>query len=371
MDIKIYKPSVELLSSYDERVTAWNISRPLIEPVTDSSFIESIDLAVNELKMYTFKITSSVLFRELVTSIRPVHPWSSTSRNTLPDEFGIMQEYLDKPYFEHLKNSIAKFHSQLGSSHQDIARMELPIAHNTTYTIMINHRTLFSFLKTIKHYSLQLYSIYGQLFIKELGLQDSPIDVLDACKYGSLYTSVALNFDETEYALGSSEKVAGMRIMKSEMKIALVAQLVRHSANKVKTSLWNDIENFDYLSQRRLNDTITVVIYMPDSSYTGMVSHRSCNIADPVLWNEFLSTATGNMNADEFANILPCKCSSELCPFSQDMDARVKGEDPGPICPIYVNDSSHINRMKDIYGDNNTTVKNFIKLVDANLIKSK
>lgn len=505
---KFIKPSVNLVSTYDERVSAWNESRKNLVPVTSVEMVDNVDLTLNEFKMYTFQVVSSVLLRELFTSIRPIHVWASTSRNTPFDSVGIMEEYMDGPY--HAKSLSLLQSVRSSTDHQDLARMSLPISHGTSYSIMINHRTLISFLKSIHKINYELFKVYGVLFLNALMIDEKK---LLSYKYGTLEDSVMIDKDE-KVMEDSTTKVGSMMIVKTHLKFSLLAQLVRHTQIKVKTNIWNLVANKHYANiELSLDSLVLAVLYMPVASYQKMISHRSCFvgstkvklldgrirtmeelaisdevvevmtyssdgspvpskaissgiqkfvtelyqvelddgtveectgdhlwmmkdgtykradelnnndslmsayykmghdksvnnikrtrrvvlpspvpvydlsiqhdnhnfalasgpvvhnciIADPSLWSEFLEVATQGMTTYQKKVLLPCKCNNQLCPFEKDMQGRIEGHDPGPICPIYTNDKSRIGNIIKIYGSTPTGVKNLVEVVEEYL----
>ena len=75
-----------------------------------------------------------------------------------------------------------------------------------------------------------------------------------------------------------------------------------------------------------------------EDAYQSMVRHRTCWVAHFEIWSPLLPT----LSTSQFVESLPCKADRTSCPYSEDMEARVRGEDPGPICPIYTGDSQYI-----------------------------
>lgn len=356
------KPNIEKLDETDLRIKAWNISRPQLPDVDSISEIENIDLSLNELKTYYFDITSSVLFRELILSIRPISVWATTSRNIPLTDVKISEEYKSNKAISEF--SILCLQSALNSDkHQDIARMELPITSSTRYVIGINHRTLVAFLKTLKIHSEFLYNIYGVMLSQQANLKN-----LKEYSYGDLSSSVVPSDTEVLADYGTSSFL-DMSITKAPLAVSLVAQMVRHQRNTIKNSLW-EIAKDPSLHSITLGDEVDIIMYVPRSSYEGMVKHRTfCTIADPVLWNNFNKVALSTIPKEDFVKNTPCKCNPSKCAFLKDSLGRVELHDPGLPCPILLESPSIIEDMKKIYGDDVMTVRVMEHLVTKKAIK--
>lgn len=348
--IEYIDPEIELIDFKDIREQGWRISRPYLKPEdeVDMREITRIDLSLNTLAMYYFKITSSVYFRELVTSIRPIFVWAQTSRVNPLHKVGVSGEYR---FTEYSESQIETACIQLENGvPQDIARLELPLTHSTTYVVGMDFRTIISFCKTLEKIRPDEYRVYGTKLLNLLGYK--PED-LRSFTFKDLASTVVI--DKDEKLLGSVSKSLGdLTVMKTKISFSLNAQLVRHTQNRIKSELWTS--EFDP-TEKTLADLIDVVIYMPKSSYQGILSHRSCWLADWNLWSQLIGDEVTNLSDNQFKATLPCKSNCKNCPYAGDMEGRLNGKDPGIVCPIYSQDNSRMTEYINQFGRNPISIK--------------
>lgn len=333
------KPNIEKLDETDLRIKAWNISRPQLPDVDDIGEIENIDLSLNELKTYYFDITSSVLFRELILSIRPISVWATTSRNIPLTDVKISDEYKSNKAISEF--SILCLQSALTSDkHQDIARMELPITSSTRYVIGINHRTLVAFLKTLKIHSEFLYNIYGVMLFQQANLIN-----LKEYSYGDLSSSVVPSDTEVLADYGTSSFL-DMSITKAPLAVSLVAQMVRHQRNTIKNSLW-EIAKDPSLHSITLGDEVDIIMYVPRSSYEGMVKHRTfCFTGDTKV--SLLNGTTPSFN--ELLNIYGLDTTFDIMSCSKHGNLK-------PSKARNLGITGYVSELVEVTLDNNKVVK--------------
>ena len=92
--------------------------------------------------------------------------------------------------------------------------------------------------------------------------------------------------------------------------------------------------NFKY---SRLDTKVKVKITCDVDMAKEVTKKRSCWIAHYKSWRPFLDSLNSLLGVGES---LPC--SNGVCPYGSDVDLRVKGLDPNPPCPIYLQAKSVI-----------------------------
>lgn len=216
------KPEVVLKSCDDNRLEAWYHSRPYLDPENNPEHVfamESVaglDLSLNSLCFLTFEVRSSVLLRELISSIRPMFMWAQTSRVNPINEVMLSGEYEDYPNDFHISALAAGHNSE---EPQDRARLNFSAAHSTSYTVGLDYRTLCSFLLSLRLHPLRSeLSVYEELFTEVLKSEFSYFD-LDTVKYKPLYYSQIFSENVEDGTAGD------IRCMNTQMPLALTALL--------------------------------------------------------------------------------------------------------------------------------------------------
>ena len=355
------KPNVELLGSLDERGPAWAASRPNISE-HDMGSICKMDLSINSMAMYTYKITSSLLFRDFMLGLRPIHPWARSSR-AVPmtranlqisgELFSDKDDLILDDIIEMLKDGMP----------QDTARENLPMSLSTVFCVTIDHRTMVGFLKTMFNIDKDLFDCYGKLFIDatpglEYFWESKTPDFLDA---------YIITDDERDMNLKTvGEMTAGCY----NMKAALAAQFLRQHNSKIKTSFWTKIakEGYFNISMQQFNP-VEVVFYSDRNTYRKTMQARSHWLADWAsdMWGNIVSDYVKDMTLDDFWAFIPNGAGKED-PYKADMMARVNHEDPNLPCPIMCEWPDLVRQRIEQFGDNDV-IRLYLALCNYGYIK--
>jgi hypothetical protein len=323
---------VSLVDSMDSRSYAWELSRGVSAPLES---IEMLDLTANSLKVVSLKMTTSVAFRELLTTIRPHFMWSQTSRVLDLHELKIPRYY--EEYKHVFESSLEFINSQFNhvydllskGAHQDEARMYLPIAYLSSYVMAMDFRTWVSMLKSLKVLSPFYYERYGTRIEEQLGL----LKPLDEYPYGY---AIPIQQDTSNSEVESFFKeIAGNVVAKVKLSIGLRAQLARHIRISLQDPLWYMAYHVDYLESLSTNDELDAIIACPSDTWTHLVSHRACWIAHTEIWSGLIRPY---IDAVGLRAAIPCHGVKEDCPFKLDNISRVELKDPGIPCPVFTKD---------------------------------
>ena len=353
-------PEVKLINVCDNRQKAWRYSRPNTDRSNDQlSQYGRMDIGVNSLCTLTFEVTSSVVFRDWLLSIRPIFCWAISSRVIRLDQLeissemtGIGQEALDK------------VKSMATDNNQDAIREGLPLSVSTSYTISMDMRTCVGMLKTMRDVDPAMWSVYGAKFWNE-------------CKNIPGFTASNVKpFTETympnkmDRGVEGVEKVGSMLAGRYMMKGALAAQFIRSSQAKVKSELWTYINNFGYYAAGELTQSykFSMAFYMDSNVYDKMMQLRSHWFADwsDDMWGGLVADYTDNMTDEEFWHFTPAG-EDRPDPYKEELLNRVDLTDPNLPCPIMLDHPDLIERRIELFGNNPLTTR-YISLAENGFI---
>lgn len=338
------KPYVKKLGSMDYRTEAWKTSRPGFDfSKFQLSDVGYMDISLNSMKVYTLEIRSSIYFRDLLFSMRPIHPWAQSLRSRPMEEKNLIvsSEY---GYNEKQQTAIKKASRMLADGvPQDLVREVLPMALSTVYTVTIDLRTLIGFLNMISEIKF-LSDNYLYVFLEAL----DDIDEYLLNQIRSFKDFYLLNQPEykirTEWA---GSMIFGSYIMKS----ALMSQFIRKHNSLVKTDLWNlaYINAHDFYQ----SDKFQVAFYIDGHQYESMIKLRSHWFSDWSydMWGYIVGDYIKNMSAEDFWNFIP-NGAGKPDPYFGDTISRVTGEENSIPCPIMCEAPYLIDKRLEELGDN-------------------
>jgi len=345
LSMKVHEPYVKMLGKMDYRKEAWKTSRPkFTEENLHFDKIADMDLSLNSMLVYTLEIRSSVIFRDLLFSLRPMEGWALSTRS-MPinrDTVCLSAEF-EGAHGEQEKID-AMFNKLENGESRDSARGVLPCTVSSTYTLTIDFRVLMSFCKTIKEKCPRLFKLYC-------------VSMLDATGTTKDFENTTVKSAYEYYAIQPAERIAGvtkagnMIIGNYTMKYALAAQFLRQHYSKIKISLWTDIENYFNLNLSQ-DSLVEVAFYIDANSYSRLMSMRSHWVIDWSydMWGAIVGDYIDEMSTKEFWEFIPNGGGKED-PYWADVYNRVLLEDPGLPCPIMCEWPEMIARKKLEVGD--------------------
>lgn len=336
----IYRdPYVKLIGVIDARKEAWITSRPgFNHDDFDISKIGVMDLSLNSMKMYHLEIGSSVLFRDIMLSLRPIFPWARSVRSA-----PITLENLDISSeiawgFEDIIYTINTIKSGV---QQDIARRYLPISLYTVFSVLIDHRTLVGFIKAIESLGNDRIKIYSNLLSKI-------VPEYDLSSIKDLSKNYLISNSEIESE--GTHKIGNMLFGNFSIKYALASQFIRQHQSKIKSGMWNGMPFYGEY-KRTQDDIVDVVFYSDIESYDNTMRLRSHWFADwsPGMWEDIVYDYIKDMSIEEFWDFIP-NGNGKKDPYYRDMLSRVNGEEHNLPCPIMCECPSFIYEREEKYG---------------------
>jgi hypothetical protein len=384
-------PSVVLIGSLNCKRDAWVLSRPHLDHSNlDIKEIEKMDIPVNGMSHYVFHINSSLLFRDLMLTLRPIVPWARSNRTTpmsnknmfLSGEYKGLKDYalqvMMNSMYEDIKSGIP----------QDFAKKKLPMAANTEFTISVDDRTLVSFLKVLYLHNKDLYEAYGKLFLKAMEKEE---DYLLSRHTVDIFDKLALSEAEVK-AIGTTNEYLESFTGVYELSLNLASQFIRQHFAKIKNGLYNMIDQKPLLQlvYIRCFDTIPVALYTDRATFRRTLSVRSCffgqwDHAGSDSWSNILDPYVKHQTNEEFLKLLPCEGVCTQCKIFEDMKPRLQAGrvqkiirggkevtitgEVNPPCAILIEKPEMIDFRVKKYGSNSVVSQKWVALVEAGLIK--
>lgn len=357
------QPNIKLVTISDPREHAWMASRPgFVHENIDMKAIGEMDLSLNSMCMYTFEITSSILFRDFMFSLRPIQPWARSLRSApLKRENLEQSSELASPGCERFIDDCLEMIDD--GLPQDIAREVLPMSLSTVFCITIDHRTVVGFMKTMLEIDPRLFAVYGDLFTKAVpGLKRFMESKVKEFSGAYLITD-----DER---IDGTKTIGEMTFGHYTMKSALAAQFLRQHHSKVKTDLWTKIKESGYHSialQQR--DPVEVVFYADRHAYNRLMQLRSHWFADwsVDMWGSIVGDYIKDMTLDQFWDFIP-NGNGKPDPYHRDMYSRVIGEEHNLPCPIMCEWPDLVRQRIQTLGDNDIS-RVYLGLCNGGFIK--
>ena len=326
--MKVHDNYVKLIDIMDGRKQAWKTSRPqFTEENLNFDKVAEMDLSLNSMLVYCLEMRSSVIFRDLLFSLRPMEGWALSTRSmpvTL-DTVRLSSEFEDRDdYYEQIEEMFQLLDD--GKS-RDQARGVLPCAASSTYTLTIDFRVLMSFCKTIEMMNPTLFVEYCLPMLNETGTE-------------AMYHTTSVRPAYEYYKIHDNEKINGtvtagnMVFGHFPMKMALASQFLRQHYSRIKIGLWNDVANY-YDMDLTQNSMVDVCFYIDSNSYARLMAMRAHWVIDwsQDMWGGIVGDYVKDMTSAEFWDFLP-NGGGKVDPYWADVYNRVLGEDPGMPCPI-------------------------------------
>jgi hypothetical protein len=360
--MKVHQNYVKLLGVMDNRKEAWKTSRPMFtEENLNFDKVAEMDLSLNSMLVFTLEMRSSVIFRDLIFSLRPLEGWALSTRS-MPvslDTVRLSSEFKDRPdeyrKIEHMFELLDEGKSR------DQARGVLPITASSTYTFTMDFRVLMSFCKTIEAHNTRLFDEYCVDMLLET-------DTMEA------YNRTSIGDCIEYYKIQDCEQTRGvvqagtMMVGTYDMKMALASQFLRQHYSKIKIGLWNLIEHYYDMGMNQ-NSNVTVSFCIDQISYRKLMAMRSHWVIDwsPDMWGGLVGDYIKGMTAQEFWDFTPAGGDKDD-PYWADCYNRVLLEDPGVPCPIMCEWRGALEHRRNEIG-NNPILDMYERLFDEGFIK--
>lgn len=307
--------NIEILGghSLQKAKEVWDISRPGSGGETPMEKVIEVDAPVNEFPDVILCITSTIIEREIIASMRDHTMWAQTSRVENPLEFRVEDSLMSEYVRDQRINMRARAAQGMNQDHY---RLQTPLVAETTYCVKINLRSLVK----LKQY------------FERLGFESSSDclgQVLNHMDAGHLiYHEVDL-LHQVVYSDMSG--MAGSCVSLSiKAPFSLRTHLIRHRNLFVRDEMLHWIISGSWM-KLCLADEMHLTISADESVWRDIASKRSCWLAHYGLWGPLLRELNDVTGLD--TGMLPC--SEGKCLYVGDNDLRIAGKDPNPPCPRY------------------------------------
>lgn len=338
---------VKLLGKMDYREDAWKTSRPETKEA-DFDMINRIDTSLTSMCLYTIEMRSSLWFRDLIFSLRPLGAWAASSRS-IPLSRETLRLSSEHAIDGMGQDGIDEFFKLVAEGKsRDAARDVLPLSASTTYTFTIDHRVLISFCRTMEEINPQLFTGYCIPMLQVAGIDST------------LYSDSLVKSSVEYYRISEEEMINGSVTTGNmihghyKVKLALASQLLRQHYSKIKIGLWNITPDYFEIDLRQ-SDLMDVVYYVDIHSYHRLMQMRSNWLVDHSLdmWGKIVGDYINGMDAVDFWKFIPA--GSGIDPGFADNLNRIDLTDVGLPCPIMTECRSILDDRRKEIGDNPIT----------------
>ncbi len=305
----------------------WDFSRPQGHNM-DLDRILSVDAPVNEFPTITLRLTSTILEREVIASMRDHTMWAQGSRVEDPTKWEI-PEHIMNLYprdFRRLKQEMIDLKST--GVRQDEYRLLTPVLSYTSYAIKISLRSLVKLALHFEELGKDSLSNVSGIF------RDSATDLwrmVNELTRHRVDELKAYRYIDLTPALGplamTTDRVGDFVVVGAYIPFSLRTHLIRHRSLFMK----DDLKNFvaDHGVGATLSDKIRVQAAGTDEAWTEVITKRSCWMAHYGMWSDIIRRVQGMFPT----HLLPC--NDGRCPFPADAELRYTDADPNPPCPIH------------------------------------
>jgi len=335
MKLKIVKINKEDGMGVPLNVRAWKYSRNNDE--TSFKDVMELDLPVNEIPSIVVEIESTIIEREVLTSMRDHSMWARTSRVDDAINFKIpliLEKHIKyKEYADHAHGRMIQDKSK--GARQDEYRLHMPLFALTRYTMSINLRSLVIIQKYFSHLKISA---------QDIGLKELYHDAAGAFKFMiEQFTSdssflIGIKYKEI---LPRVEKIQNGRIsdfitFSGSIPFSLRTHLIRHRMIFMNDKL-KEIATHSEFHTFNLKTEMSVSITSNVGFWTDIVAKRSCWLVHYSMWEQIIKVIFKFLPEPELGEeILPCNGNGKSCCYEEDVKSRLQNKDPNPPCPIYL-----------------------------------
>lgn len=360
-EVRLTPVSVKLINSIDNVLDVWNITRPHQKLSLTDNDIKKMGLPVNGFASYSLEITASLLFRDLLFTLRPINPWAISNRavpfdhdnlSISEDELNLLPVEYHQDIKDQLYNTIESVIS--GSELQDYAKNNLPRLTSTTICVNLSLRSILNYVFTLYVHYKDYYNLIGKKILTAIGVSD---DQFNNWKKSDLYGKLALS--KSEINLNGHNYLGGeMHSLFIEGTGNLVSQFIRQHNSTVKCGLYNELSEDPILAMTKTqNDLVKAGSYLDEDSLDNLIKTRSCFFAmmdkeSTNSWSSIIGDYVSKMTPSEFFSKLPCHGCKDKCEVESDMKTRAYRLDCNIPCPILLENPDPIEERIEKFGSN-------------------
>jgi hypothetical protein len=370
---------VKLLQKIEASEQVWEKIRGDWVPFDE---LATMDLPVSSFNTYVFYIESSILFRDLVCTIRPGKIWAKTNRvikhekgslTFADDELISFSTTKNKEGFEPIYNEIYEgIHNGVPA---DVLRYKLPLMTVTSWCWIVDYNTLCDTLYTLEENNKAFTYTKKLLFLEAAGISEY---TYENTKKSDLFSILSIKEEHLNH-LGEQIEETAYILGKRNLPAAICGQFIRQSNTPVRYSLWNEVRyNYDNVCQKNSGDLFSVVSVNSKQSIDGLIRKRSCWFAQfeqDNSWGDILEPFLLGVSPIDFLKRLPCSGIDRKCVYRKEMERRETDRDRNLKCPILSGELDRIEKRfnTNLYNTNNNLliVKLWKRIKPLLLLKTK
>lgn len=360
---------VKCRSLQDDVVGAWSSSHAHEDVELSKDNLLKMQLPVTGFRSYSLYITSSILFRDLMLTVRPCASWALSMRNYsyTKDTIKLSNECEMYEGSENLQSRIDEVIRQVSIGvPKDQAKQKLPMLTSVSFNIMISHRTLVNWLYSIKLHIPRYFEFIKRHFFAACQFSE---ELFNESKKIDLWNYLAIT--PKEYSeFSSSSQMMDMHAVFAEVQCNLMAQFIRQNQSTVKNGLYNICnEDLNKALSMYCNDLVHCGAYITSDSLRYLISKRTCWFAqfdadDRSSWAYLLGDTISKMSVEEFMENLPCGGLGCNCDIKQDMINKAARKDASPPCPLFIENSDMMKIRHEFYGKSSKVTEKWKEVCD-------
>lgn len=400
--MKFQKFQVQILQQTDVTKDAWLISKPTAQYESEEELDEVIegmvtqDLPLSAFKHFDLAIKSSLLFRDLLFTIRPCIAWCSSFRvNPITEEYIEIEDSigmyddLDKAFIDSNMQKVYKWYED-GQSN-DVLKQWLYLGTMCQYTISIDSRTLMCLIATLHDLDAGAFSYHIQRLCEVLGFEG--FEDLPKASANSLFEKLRVNDEfnyselEPNYDFNISEFTSNEALQVGILNVVVDAstggQFLRQHFSLMRNQMFDIVKKYGYkyTCMYTCKDRFRYISFGPIQNFHKLCSKRICWAAHfdhsyerskQISWADIVDPIIGKLDVHEFAKLLPCRLAYQNCEIVEEMKTRLDHNiDKNPPCPIFTGDPSWIEKRVEYIKSDSRIMDYWLKMKENGLIKER
>lgn len=390
MQIKQTPFNVTLLEKIGETAMreAWLTSKPTLTYKNEEelqSYLDNVidnDLPLTGFHNFALKIGSSIFFRDLIISLRPIQVWATSSRIAKIVNLGLEgTEYSEKTRADFEK--VAEL--QESGESLDYSKRWCPLQQYTEFCCVLDLRTLLVFCKTVALCDNKLFESHCLPILEACKI---PLDRFVKMKAAPIYQKLSVP-EEMQREVEAHDGVFYQETTTSyelgvNVAMSLGAQFLRQHYARVRFSGWNLLKEKGYkwiLDNCNSASKFYYVSVGEKEQWRQVCSRRTCFVAqfdwsDEFGWDSIIGKWVNKLPLDEFKKNLPCGGCGGRCNIFNETKLRLyskrpeseafKGNKPdeNPPCPLLIEAPSMIELRRKMYHSNSLIFEKWKEFVN-------
>jgi hypothetical protein len=305
----------------------WHNSRPQAG-LTSIEDIIAIDAPVNEFPSITMLITSTILEREVIATLRDHVMWAQGTRVEDPTQWIVSDEIYacDPSGFDDLRDEMKRLRN---SQRQDDYRLLTPVLSATTYSVRLSLRSLVKLSRFFNECTMTDRAV--ERIFKEAS--HALWCVIDNW-VGQNISGCVASYAPINLAQEPRHDVAGslgdFTVISRVVPFSLRTHMIRHRSLSVVSNLSSFMTRCGITAT--IGQPIRVQVCGSYSTWSDLATKRRCWMAHFGLWKGILDQAVAIIGCGD--GELPCSYIDK-CPYPADAQLRYTDADPGLPCPIH------------------------------------